>query len=618
MSESDKTKLRNKLCDLREIQMYHALPPPPPPVHHVHHHHHHHRRVKTQVPHIAPSHCNARHAHAHPHASIGAAPSHAAAAVTRGVDWVPPAPPRLYHYKTVDIDELQACAAAAAADRDDELISKLIAHQNEIQNLINHCLHSLNRLHKVMESSLLLVETEFNKMIRCVNEKRNQMIEKVQQLVSTKFNRINQLILWLKEHRHVSSLTLNDCMQLINKPNSTRNIKTMVDNLLANQDIPSHASKLKIDDDIKLKFNPNHTSHIAAVLSTFGSITGGDVQMEEEEEGKTASVAPSIAAPSSYVPDMRGVAMIDDLSVVDITTTSAVVTWRGSSPQPGFYVNLNIWDMNYEENLKLSDAKRYVVRKTIKLERDNAIYCVNLSGLRVNNRYKIEFNVKHKRNVVLRPIFEQFDTKKNEITSKKIEVAVVAAFAFPFRFGIPANEITSKNKNRFFVSGNGKSVTLRQYDSGTILYGEYLDCCCNKWNMNSVTIKLSNISPSGFGVGFAQNTFNEYDGWNTGQNDSVIIYGNGEFYTSDAFMHSNPQYRNKNGTKLFPLDFMTRNDIITLVANKKNEFLQIMNVTRNKKIELNLNPKYVKTIAIILWFGWTNGQSVTITNQVFK
>merc|ERR1712154_506150 len=120
-----------------------------------------------------------------------------------------------------------------------------------------------------------------------------------------------------------------------------------------------------------------------------------------------------------------------------------------------------------------------------------------------------------------------------------------------------------QNVDRFLIKDSGQTLVLNKYDSGSCIYGKYLDLNSKEqWTTNSVTMKLSNISPSGFGVGFATNTFSEFDGWNTGENGSIMIYGNAEFYTSDEFKDGNEEFINKNGAKLFPTDFMKKNDII--------------------------------------------------------
>merc|ERR1712176_514961 len=104
--------------------------------------------------------------------------------------------------------------------------------------------------------------------------------------------------------------------------------------------------------------------------------------------------------------------------------------------------------------------------------------------------------------------------------------------------------------NRFSIKDHGQTLILKGYDSGCCLFGNYVDCNSNKSVVN-ISIKMTNISPSGFGIGFATKEFVDFDGWNTAQNGSVMMYGNSEFYTSEEFMIGNEQYNNKNGVKLF-------------------------------------------------------------------
>merc|ERR1711933_671021 len=153
------------------------------------------------------------------------------------------------------------------------------------------------------------------------------------------------------------------------------------------------------------------------------------------------------------------------------------------------------------------------------------------------------------------------------------------------------------------------------HDSGCCLYGDYISI--DDKIISSVTMKLSpNICSSGFGLGFATEDFVDFDGWNTGQNSSLMIYGNGEFYTSEEFMDDNQKYNNKNGTKLFQRDFMKKNDVMIIEINCKAKKLKIINMTQNREVELNMNEQ-LKSVAIILWMGWTSGQSATIINQTY-
>ena len=227
-------------------------------------------------------------------------------------------------------------------------------------------------------------------------------------------------------------------------------------------------------------------------------------------------------------------------------------------------------------------------------------------GLRSNNRYKIQVNVNNSSGECSSKICKEFKTAKHSKTNKAIEMHRSQRFNVP-KMG---------KSDRFLIKNDGKTVMLNGYDSGCCIFGNYVKCN-GQHTVSSVRIKLTNICSSGFGLGFATENFVDFDGWNTGQDGSVMIYGNSEFYTSEEFMNENEEYNSKNGSKLFNTDFMKKNDAMVVTIDNKFKKLQIVNRIRNKKVELNWNEQ-IKSVAIILWMGWTNGQSVTIINDKYQ
>ena len=509
--------------------------------------------------------------------------------------------PKLNHVKSLNDKYI-------LSNEDEDNLDKLISHQKKLQLLINDCMNTSNSLRKSTESSIILIEKEFNSIINGIIDKKREIINKLNDIKLSRFEIINKYIIWLKEYRTISQSTMNTCMQLMNGTNTSYKIKTMVDNIINNQDIPSNVDKFNIKT-IGVTFN--YQSQLQSFLSSICSIndkSSSSQQIQQKQQKQNEKYIKNKDEDEEEEEEkINAVPIINDLNVSDIKHDSALIKWSGllydkdnknnlinnnNIKSLGLYIDINVIDI---------DQQISVLQKRIKLTKNNAIYQMNLSGLECDNYYKIEFKVNNK-----------FDKCLLNKEYKKFKTASKIKMFGGFK---------DKSWNRFLIKDNGKTVMLKSYDSGCILYGDYLSLSSsnkdeNAWNLCSVTMKLHNISPSGFGVGFATSDFYEFDGWNTGQNSSMIVYGNGEFYTSKEFMVNNKQFDNKNGTKIFQSSFMRRNDVISIIINYKSNKLQIINVTRDKKLELNLN-RNLKNIGIILWFGWTNGQYVSVLNQQF-
>merc|ERR1712176_1074131 len=108
----------------------------------------------------------------------------------------------------------------------------------------------------------------------------------------------------------------------------------------------------------------------------------------------------------------------------------------------------------------------------------------------MGNRYKIQLNVKNNgRDECLSRIRKEFKTARNDPTKM---------YQQTLQFIVPEQAKT----DRFSIKDHGQTLVLKGYDSGCCLLGNYLDCT-NGQSAHTITMKMSNISPSGFGIGFA-------------------------------------------------------------------------------------------------------------------
>ena len=142
------------------------------------------------------------------------------------------------------------------------LMSKLTKHQNGIQSLMNHCLHSSNLLNENVQRSHALIENEFRHIIKAINNQKQIVLNKLNEIKLQKLEQITQSTVWLNECRQIASNTMNQCMHLMKSPNNTQKMRSLVNNLLSHQQLPQ---RMNVDSHINISFD--HKPNISAVCT---------------------------------------------------------------------------------------------------------------------------------------------------------------------------------------------------------------------------------------------------------------------------------------------------------------------------------------------------------------